>query len=808
MDKRDWYYKQLVSQADMDEAFDWVESSIWELAIDNTMNGIHDGLDAVQNTVPDLNILISGGSATGKDGERIYTSTSSTLLDCSVDEYGVSTAVVGGANSRVLSVFARFVRDATDPEVDGNGLTVYTHQLEDMEFFVRQGTEAVAPTAPALLADALLVADISLAFGQTTIQTVHFDVTRREDWFRYVGTTYSLVAGTPHEAFEQTAADGLVEAFDKHVSDTAYPHGGGSVSYSFTQRWYGAVAVAGPTPPPATVAAAFDAVVYDLAQTTPAADGAVKIGIETYTTGGSYVTWGSVSINAAMKAIADAIDNHIAGAAPMHPASSIVFTPVSWISSTDVQSVIAEICTDLASTASGTSGAARIGTPSIAGSPESWGSGTLTAVLTAIYGHLNDRTERAANETISGDWIFTGLIDATDKIRFTGDYQQVKTIMGGAIAPDVSLDDIIKRRTWGTRGSWGHMWSPANTHTCAAPPMDVCCARDDKDVHLLAMVPSSATVEIVDVKDITTTDVADVSVAGAPLPTAMCSDARDVFIMYDNDTVYAWRFNPTPGGGAWTPTWGPIALPAGASGSYDRILVASDTYIMTANSGLAISTTNSYTRMRISDGGGVLSGTGSASSAATRYPRGGMCSVGTTVYASDYDPAGGQVAEIDPLTMGSPGHFAGANLSAPGSDIRDITTDGEFIWMADFGQTPGAIHAYPKEQARSTAKYIIYQWNGSHLAGKIISDGFNVWASDHTTAASPNGVELNCLPVGEYDWGAGIIAPRLKVQATPPWVNVITPNPGKMVFDGDSVWIIRDEGTNWISRVPHAANRN
>jgi len=802
MNLRDWYYKMLVSQSDMDEAFGWVESAMWELAVDNRMWGIHDGLAVVENAVPDLNVLVSGGSATGKDGDRIYTATPSTLLDCSVDEYGVSTAVAGALNSRILSIFARFVRDAIDPEVDGNGLTVYTHQMEDLEFFVRQGAEGVAPVAPALLSEALLLADITLAFGQVAIQNVDLAVTRREDWLRYLGTTFSLVAGTPYEALIKSVGDGLLVAFDKHVSDTAYPHGGGAISFTFSDTWFGPNPVLGSAPPPTTVAAALNAIVYDLALAGVGPSGSDYIGTtDSGAFPGGFVTpWAAAALQTVLMSLGTDLDAHIGGALPKHPASSIVFSPYLWIAAVSVQAAIQEIVDDLAAA----TGDTRIGTQAIGGSPESWAGGTLQAILTAIYGHLNTRTERAVNEDISGDWWFNGKVD------MTGEHQTMKSRFGGGIPPDATQADICARKTWGTRRTWAHMWEDANIHTCAAQPSDICCAAIGKDTYALAMVPSTATVEIVNTRDITITDVADISVAGAPTPTAICSDGGTVFVMYDNDTVYAWTFGATPGGAAWVSKFGPIALPAGASGAFDRIAVVSDLYIMTANSGLASSTGNCFTRMRISDGTTVLSGIGSMAVSATNYPRGGLASFGTTVYATTYDSAANtELIEIDPATMGSAGHFGGANPAAlsGAEDWRDIVCDGYLIWIADSTTVPGKVHVYPAETANTNFLSSAYTWAANQYGRYIVFDGFNIWCTNHTTAAAPNGIELQGIPVCEENWIAGGAGIGMRAAQTWPWANVLTPNPGKMTFDGDAVWCIQDVGTNVICRLPHAPDR-
>lgn len=270
MNKRDWYFKQIVSQSDLDEAFDWVEDADRDIMADLMSEpvsgsvdygGIMDGGVVQEQAVPDLTVQIDAIIAWGKAGERLKDTTPVTNVDLSQDEYGTSTVVPTPGQERVISVFVRFKGTLQNPEVDGNGLTVYTRRIEAIEYFVRQGAPS-APTAtpPPLLSDALLLADITRANGQTTIQTSNISLTRREDWIRDIGTTLgSFVKGTAKEAIK--ALFGFV--------DTASSGGG---AFSFGEDWYGSVAPGVVSGAPATIAEALDAIVEDLAATTGGSD--------------------------------------------------------------------------------------------------------------------------------------------------------------------------------------------------------------------------------------------------------------------------------------------------------------------------------------------------------------------------------------------------------------------------------------------------------------------------------------------------------------------------------------------------------
>ena len=258
----DWYFRQIVNQSEMDQAFDWAEEAQWDLAKDLMSQpvlggafygGIQDGGTVTEQAVPDLTVQITDIVAYGKSGEPIKDETPSVNVDVSQDEYGTSTVVTVGGESRIISIFARYKRDLTTPAVDGNGLTVYTKRLDSMEYFVRMGTSAVGPSAPPLLSDALLVMDIARANGQMTIQNTDMSDSRREDWIRFSGATIlsDFIHGTSKSAFYE-----VFQILDILAA--------GGATFSFTADWWDSQAVQGSAPPIIFVGEALNAIVYDL----------------------------------------------------------------------------------------------------------------------------------------------------------------------------------------------------------------------------------------------------------------------------------------------------------------------------------------------------------------------------------------------------------------------------------------------------------------------------------------------------------------------------------------------------------------
>lgn len=145
MNRQDFYFEQLVTQADMDSAFDSAELADQRIVQDNGLTGVLSGLVVSQEATPDLTVDISAGVAYDGDGQRIAVG-SAQNLDLSVDSNAVSTAVATPGNEKWLSVFIAFDRALSDPRIDGNGSPLQYIRAESFQFIVDQGAEASAGT--------------------------------------------------------------------------------------------------------------------------------------------------------------------------------------------------------------------------------------------------------------------------------------------------------------------------------------------------------------------------------------------------------------------------------------------------------------------------------------------------------------------------------------------------------------------------------------------------------------------------------------------------------------------------------------
>jgi len=296
MDKRNWTYKLVVLESYLDQSFDWVEDAEKNAITDMAQTGIHSGYTAAQDPAgPNLKVQISGpGYAHDKVGRRLYESDATVLVDCEYDEYGIATAVTpASGKTRWIAIFVRFTTQYADAIVDGNGVSVYTKEYEDTEFFVRQGTEAVGPTRVALQTEALLVCDIELTDGMTQIQNADIDLDRREDWYRELAATLTnlgdMYFGTPLAAIDQA-----IQWID--VLQT-----GVGVGFTGAATWHDTNTLAS-----TTVSTAIEEIVTVLAEDT-ATPGADKIGADNYVAGATFsLTRGSVWDQ--LQEIADAVD--------------------------------------------------------------------------------------------------------------------------------------------------------------------------------------------------------------------------------------------------------------------------------------------------------------------------------------------------------------------------------------------------------------------------------------------------------------------------------------------------------------------
>lgn len=253
--RRDYYYRELVTEAELDAGFQGLEDADRALIVDLGVVGVHYGLGVAEAAAPNLSVDVDAGAAYDSDGQRCRVAAPQSV-NVAVDSTNTSTAVAGVGNEKWLSVFIRFDRALSDQRTDGNSDTVWFVRDESYEFVVTQGAEALsgAGVRPALLADAVLLADVRLVHSQTQVLDADISTTRRQWAFSVPGAPQSLARGRLIDVLTD-----LLTFHNNHVTSVADLHPATAITYAGGPAW-----ADGTANPSATAEAQFDKVITDL----------------------------------------------------------------------------------------------------------------------------------------------------------------------------------------------------------------------------------------------------------------------------------------------------------------------------------------------------------------------------------------------------------------------------------------------------------------------------------------------------------------------------------------------------------------
>jgi hypothetical protein len=294
--RTNFYLGQLVTEADLDSIQTNLESGTRQAISDNDISGVVEALGVSQVGLgTTLSVEIAGpGAAYDGLGRRIYLPAAE-QVDLSQDENAVSTTVVGGGNERYISVFIEYDEILSNPQLDNNGTTVFVDIAESYTIRVIQEAEAAAGTAsrPALLPNAILLADVLIANGTTGIVDAMIEsddassTTSRFQW------AFSATSGTPTQIRSRTInafAGDMVGALNNHINSVGTAHPLSAISFS---------AASVPARFSNTAAAtdaqgAIDAMLVDLPNETAAIAGSALVPNGTYSIGQSGVVQGLI----------------------------------------------------------------------------------------------------------------------------------------------------------------------------------------------------------------------------------------------------------------------------------------------------------------------------------------------------------------------------------------------------------------------------------------------------------------------------------------------------------------------------------
>lgn len=378
MDRSDFFFKQKVTEGEVDAAFQYAEDADIRGMVDLGFLGAIAGLVVSPHIPLGLSVDVSGGVARSPLGERIYVP-STQQLTLSTDWQNVSTAVNLPGNSKIVSIFVKFSRALQNPRTDGNGNNVYYDRLESFRWYVKQGAEAALPVPPALEPDGILLADVSLVNGQVQIVQADIATRRRQDVVVTTGTPLTIRVGAYIEAFQA-----LTDALNGLVAGGGLQIAGTSVLYAGSGPWVsGQAGIAA-----GTMEAAIDSLVAVLAATGVGASAVHKLGCAPLVGPSSVI--GAGPLFATLMALKSATNIEYAGSGAFADGSSL---PAS-----STEAAIDNVVAFLGSTVA--PGAARSGMKPV-------GNFTATTVFGA-FGELaaatagNDGTRRLGAEVKGG----------------------------------------------------------------------------------------------------------------------------------------------------------------------------------------------------------------------------------------------------------------------------------------------------------------------------------------------------------------------------------------------------------------------
>lgn len=240
MNRKDFFFRQKLTEAELDSAFDEAEIADRNIMVDLGFVGvITNGVVTEESPTPNLTVDVSG-PMTGRTplGERLFFG--STLnVDLSKDGNlpvgsggtgdGVTTAVGSGGQEKWVSVFMIADRILSDPRTDGLGATVNFVRTESFHFVIVQSAEFAAPigigNAPTTPAGTIRLADVRFTFGMTQIFNAAIDVTNRDIATLLASMAASSVTVNDNFPNLSTSVTNVQETFEAHIAQVEDAHG-------------------------------------------------------------------------------------------------------------------------------------------------------------------------------------------------------------------------------------------------------------------------------------------------------------------------------------------------------------------------------------------------------------------------------------------------------------------------------------------------------------------------------------------------------------------------------------------------------
>ncbi len=233
MDKRVYYFKELVADPVLNDGQDFAEAAINSLNKDAAQEGIFQGGVTAEATVPDFTVDVATQLiAYDQQGRRILMpgSGGSQNVDLTNDSDSNPTQPPTG-QFRWVSLFILYATVGSEPKTDGNGDVIQTLVQDTFELLIVNGalagTEGAA-VKPTLLANGLLITDVIRrdAATQTAILDADIDQTRTQYTYSLSTSGLSIIAGT-----QKAALQAMLDELQTHLDDATAVHAASAVSH-------------------------------------------------------------------------------------------------------------------------------------------------------------------------------------------------------------------------------------------------------------------------------------------------------------------------------------------------------------------------------------------------------------------------------------------------------------------------------------------------------------------------------------------------------------------------------------------------
>ena len=190
------YFGQIITNTELNGMFDALFTAVDRFVQDFGYAGIAAGASVTQHTPNNLTVDVGAPTIVYDQEANRMEFGSPVVVNMAVDENGAPTAVTLAARDKWLSIFIEFVSTPTDPRTDDLGNTVYFQDVSSYQMNVVQGSEASTGTAtrPTLRGDQILLADVKISFGTTTIVNAAISATRSQVIYEVTGSPFSVRA--------------------------------------------------------------------------------------------------------------------------------------------------------------------------------------------------------------------------------------------------------------------------------------------------------------------------------------------------------------------------------------------------------------------------------------------------------------------------------------------------------------------------------------------------------------------------------------------------------------------------------------